>query len=276
MKLSLIHFSIIFAFTGILYSQQVYYPLTIGNRWEYEGLGAVTAEVIKDTVIPNQVKYALIQYDIYTFEFLRQDSNKVYEYNILSEKEELLYDFSRSSGDTIAVIPREEDTTDIILISKDSIEIFGISRLHFTFAIDYLRRAIDDEKWVDITDSIGPTAITRACCGVELVRAWIDGIYYGTVDVEKLEKDLSFSLDQNYPNPFNPTTTITYSIPFAGTVSLKIYDILGRESELLVNDFMSAGEHTAIFNSANLSSVIYFYELKAGKYRSVRKMMLLK
>jgi hypothetical protein len=86
----------------------------------------------------------------------------------------------------------------------------------------------------------------------------------------------NFELFQNYPNPFNPTTSISYFIPKGGIVSLNIYDILGREIKLLLNDFISTGEHTVVFDASNLSSGIYFYELKAGNYMSVKKMMLLK
>ncbi|MGE5795501.1 MAG: T9SS type A sorting domain-containing protein [Ignavibacteria bacterium] len=274
MKLSLIYFSLIFAFGETIQAQQVYYPLALGNTWQYEGtyLGVVT----KDTIMPNQIEYTVIQYNTYEYEFLRQGGNKIYQYNRYYEQEELLYDFSRSSGDTIFSKPRETDTTDIILVSTDSVEIFGKERLHFIFLIDHMRHAIDDEQWIEIVDSIGPSVRGWAWGFYDLVSAWIDGKYYETVDVKNRQKELSFSISQNYPNPFNPITTITYSLPTAEIVSLKIYDILGREIESLANEFMNAGEHTAVFNASNLSSGIYFYELKVGKYRSVKKMMLLK
>ncbi len=86
----------------------------------------------------------------------------------------------------------------------------------------------------------------------------------------------SYALAQNYPNPFNPTTTIQYALANTGNVSLKIYDILGREVATLVNGRQAAGEYTVQFNAANLASGIYFYRLQAGDFVQTKKMMLVK
>jgi hypothetical protein len=86
----------------------------------------------------------------------------------------------------------------------------------------------------------------------------------------------SYTLAQNYPNPFNPMTTIQYSLANTGNVSLKIYDILGREVATLVNGRQAAGEYTVQFNAANLASGIYFYRLQAGDFVQTKKMMLVK
>jgi hypothetical protein len=90
------------------------------------------------------------------------------------------------------------------------------------------------------------------------------------------QKLSSFELQQNYPNPFNPATKISYSIPDAGHVSMKVFDILGREVMTLVNTEMKAGNHSVDFNAANLASGVYFYKLKAGDKSLVKKMLLLK
>jgi hypothetical protein len=92
---------------------------------------------------------------------------------------------------------------------------------------------------------------------------------------------LSFSLSQNYPNPFNPSTTINYTIAsgqLAGNnlVTLKIYDILGREVKTLVNEKQSAGSYSVSFNADKLASGIYFYTLRAGNFVQTKKMILLK
>lgn len=87
---------------------------------------------------------------------------------------------------------------------------------------------------------------------------------------------LNFELLQNYPNPFNPSTTIRFSIPDAGNVKLTVFDILGRKSKILLDEELDKGNHFIDFKAEDLASGIYFYELKSGKYREVRKMLLVK
>lgn len=86
-----------------------------------------------------------------------------------------------------------------------------------------------------------------------------------------------YRLEQNYPNPFNPTTNIKYSIREAGLVSLKVYDLLGREVATLVNQTQPPGEYQVTFNASNLTaSGIYIYRLQAGNFTRTMKMMLVK
>ncbi len=91
-------------------------------------------------------------------------------------------------------------------------------------------------------------------------------------------KTFKFSLEQNYPNPFNPTTMIRYSIPEVSNVpvSLKIYDILGREVETLLNRDQKAGNYEVEFNAGKYTSGMYIYKLTAGNFNSIKKMMLVK
>jgi len=86
----------------------------------------------------------------------------------------------------------------------------------------------------------------------------------------------TFALHQNYPNPFNPSTTIRFELSEAGNVKLAVYDMLGRENTVLINQFLAAGSYTFSFSGNNLSSGIYFYELKAGSFRDIKKMTLVK
>ncbi len=85
-----------------------------------------------------------------------------------------------------------------------------------------------------------------------------------------------FALYQNYPNPFNPSTKIEFRLPGSELVSLKVYDILGREVRSLLNETLPAGNYTIDFNASALSSGIYFYTFKAGSFISTKKMILLK
>lgn len=85
-----------------------------------------------------------------------------------------------------------------------------------------------------------------------------------------------FSLQQNYPNPFNPSTKISFSIPFAGNISLKVYNELGAEVETLVDGFRNPGMHEVSFNASGLSSGVYFYRIQASGFTETRKMLLIK
>jgi hypothetical protein len=86
----------------------------------------------------------------------------------------------------------------------------------------------------------------------------------------------AYALAQNYPNPFNPSTRIRYSIPEAGRVSLKVFNIIGQEVATLVNQEQTAGNYVALFESTKLPSGVYFYRLEAGSFRQVHKMVLMK
>ncbi|MBE0572456.1 MAG: T9SS type A sorting domain-containing protein [Ignavibacteriaceae bacterium] len=102
--------------------------------------------------------------------------------------------------------------------------------------------------------------------------------FYPTTAVENESDNVpsTFSLYQNYPNPFNPTTTIAYEIPERGFVTLKVYDVLGREVATLLNEEKPAGSYKIEFNGTSLTSGIYFYQLNAGNYSETRKMILLR
>lgn len=99
--------------------------------------------------------------------------------------------------------------------------------------------------------------------------------YSYIIEVE-VETPNEFLLSQNYPNPFNPTTTIKFSIPETGLVTLKIYDILGKEVAALVNEKKSAGNYSVNFNAGHLASGIYIYRLTSGHFTSSKKLILLK
>jgi photosystem II stability/assembly factor-like uncharacterized protein len=136
-------------------------------------------------------------------------------------------------------------------------------------------------------------------------EGWISGdygVFYtnngGITSIENEEKvSTHFLLHQNYPNPFNPTTTIKYSIPSAvmlnslqhlnneipkqvrddnAKVTLKVYDILGREVSTLVNEEKQPGNYEVVFDASNISNGVYFYTLKAGEYFETKKMVLIK
>ena len=117
---------------------------------------------------------------------------------------------------------------------------------------------------IDASYSEGPIAIGEFSIGISTTADQIDklpGVY---------------NIEQNYPNPFNPTTTIKYSIPEKGLVTLKVYNALGEEVVTLVDEVKQAGNYNVSFDASSLSSSIYFYRMQAGSFIETKKMVLMK
>lgn len=111
---------------------------------------------------------------------------------------------------------------------------------------------------------------------------WVDDIKMtnyclGTVGVPGLTNiPKSFAMEQNYPNPFNPVTVIKYQVPQPVSVSIRVFDLLGKELATLVNEKKEPGYYEASFNGSNLASGLYFYRIEAGNFVETKKMMLIK
>ena len=132
---------------------------------------------------------------------------------------------------------------------------FG-SAYHSTIAIDK-----NGNKWIGTT---GGLAVYKAV-GIVSIK-------------EKPCKNIPsvFTLSQNYPNPFNPTTVINYELPVNAFVTLRIYDILGREAKSLVNERQTAGSHSVTFAANNFPSGVYFCRIQAGSFSDTKKLILLR
>ena len=139
-------------------------------------------------------------------------------------------------------------------------------------------------EWNKIDDELSNESITSLQVGYDnrLFAITNIGIYkeieYDTVNTINDEIN-SFALFQNFPNPFNSSTTIRYQIQQARFVSLKVYDVLGKEAATLVNEEKPAGEYSVTFSAkggSNLSSGVYFYQLKSGNFVETKKLILMK
>lgn len=150
-----------------------------------------------------------------------------------------------------------------------------------------------EEQWVaryagptffDLAQGIaldGSNNIIVAGYTVDIGVSYWTTVKYAQVPVTSVEDErapvpIEYSLFQNYPNPFNPSTTIRYAIPQAGFITLKIYNLLGREIATLVSQRQSAGEYSIQWNPIGLASGIYVYRLQSGDFEKVRKLILLK
>jgi hypothetical protein len=114
-----------------------------------------------------------------------------------------------------------------------------------------------------------------ASYGIDDVRLINNGIL-DDVNSKINNVPITYSLNQNYPNPFNPSTTIRYSIKEPGKVMLKVYNVLGQEVTTLVNEIKNAGNYEFNFDARNLASGMYIYQLQAGSFVDVKKMVLIK
>ena len=126
--------------------------------------------------------------------------------------------------------------------------------------------------WMEKT--LGGLTLTPA----DTLSFWLRGFGYMVTDVKEDQRGTPerFEMKQNYPNPFNPTTSIKFKVPSSKVVTLKVFDMLGREVATLVNEPKEPGVHTAQWDASGLGSGVYFYTLKAGDFVQTRKMILQK
>jgi hypothetical protein len=127
---------------------------------------------------------------------------------------------------------------------------------------------------------VGDSVRSRLYAGTFLDQNNGGQIYRRTISTaaRSTSSDLpsAFSLHQNYPNPFNPTTIIQFDLPTSGFVSLKVFDVLGREVRTLVNEVQDAGSKLIELDATGLASGVYYYRLAAGEYIQTRKLVLLR
>jgi hypothetical protein len=159
-----------------------------------------------------------------------------------------------------------------------------------------LVRVSAQPKWVTINDArmdgakLAPDSSGQITVHFEVSAEAKSGMT-GTIEVQLLSGETvilqksfklqvsvphRYELSQNFPNPFNPATTIQYQLPADGFVSLKVFDILGREVTTLVHEEQKADYHKATFDAGGLASGTYFYRLQAGTFTSVRRLLILK
>ena len=122
------------------------------------------------------------------------------------------------------------------------------------------------KEWVDSTE------INGASFSLDLIKSTAQ-----VVEVKNINGiPAQYNLSQNFPNPFNPSTHIEYSIAKKGFVSLIIYDVLGKEIAVIVNESKNAGNYTVSFNASKLSSGVYYYKIQSGEFSDKKMMILLK
>jgi photosystem II stability/assembly factor-like uncharacterized protein len=140
------------------------------------------------------------------------------------------------------------------------------------------------KSWRSITAGLPYSIIGFIAIFDKVLFAWTNGGIWkrplseiiSSVEQKSFQIPEEFSLSQNYPNPFNPSTTIKFQIPISGFVTLKIFDMLGKEVATLVNEKLSLGSYEKTYDASGLASGVYLYQLKAGGFIQIKKLLLLK
>jgi hypothetical protein len=282
--------------TVSLFSQG-YYPLQIGNMWQYrdsyDSTYGWTHTANKDTVLPNGHTYTMIMGDnpgSYFDGFYRQKESKVFYYGtyaINDTAEDLWYDYAKTTGDTLRVWvgsnPNGMNTITVTVIDDRMLDVFG--KLRRTWTVYETSKNPGFYIVRMVADSIGLVYLAgEAGIAYTLRGAIINGTRYGTItDVESPHSALpnEFSLGQNYPNPFNPATTITFKLPREANVTLEVYDVLGREIRTLATGVLRPGAHNYTWDGKDakgtqVPSGVYFYQLRTDGFIQTKAMMLLK
>ncbi len=187
------------------------------------------------------------------------DNNVIYIGGTSTSYQSTFYAINTSDGSIKWETGLEYSPSSPITIGNDGSIIFGADDYLYVYNSECTGLA--DSPWPKYRKDYGNTGYTTVATSVKQI---------GT-DVPQ-----EFMLSQNYPNPFNPSTTISFAIPNQANVKLSVYNSIGEEVALLLNENISAGSHQVSFDASNLSSGLYFYKISSNNFVDVKKMILLK
>jgi len=271
-----IAFISIFIFSNTSNSQS-YFPLEIGNRWDYYIYAVYHGWIREDTLsieIIDTIKLNGNNYFVfssyppigYFSKYFREEQNKIYYYNEQDSTDCFAFRFDMPIDNSYLncfgweIYIRRIDT--LFLWGKNDIQQYQNDYIFSEhYGIYHVYKYNIEDIFYDLYGCI------------------ISGITYGNLLVNADEENgppINFTLEQNYPNPFNPITTINYSIPENSIVLLKVFDLLGREITTLVSEEKIPGRYQTHFDGSNLPSSVYFYKLQAGSFVETKKMILMR
>jgi len=264
-------------------------PLKPDNYWLYsfsDGTDIFSYRILDSTIVISNINYYLVEIkDKYETDYYynRQDSNNFYvrhDWSLFTNSEVKYYKKNAQLNDswTNTFSGATNHIAYYKIIDTSTIYFYGNSTKLKTLEItdsslvDQLQYWSDDYGLLSVTDWEGASGYLLGCV--------IDGKVYGDTiftGIIKIDNTIpkNYYLSQNYPNPFNPTTKIDFNIPKSSYVTIKVYDILGREITTLINKELKPGRYTVDFNGNNLSSGVYIYVLKVNDFSEAKKMILL-
>lgn len=269
-----------------------YFPLAVGNSYTYLTVNNFfqqyrsKATITKDTIINNKKYFYCYNFPIFMPGWIRYDSarSNLLKYNPNQScsnyiQEVIVDSLAMSVNNSINCFFESISLRKCTAIGNQLV--FGETRNTKSFLHDGI-------IYSNLTYASG-VGIVSYCSGepppcesyTNLIGCVINGVTYGDTLLTGIEQSNSnipdkFFLAQNYPNPFNPETIISFTIPKNSFVSLKIFNILGRETEKLVNEVLKPGFYNYKWNGQNVPSGIYYYKIVTDNFSETRKMILVK
>ena len=254
-----------------------YYPLKLNFEWKYYNEYFPQSEKIIDTVrINGRLYYNLSPYENGGGYLLAGNNDQVFIYNTKDSSEYLLYDFTASVGESWE-LPDDYDCSfgiKITLVGKSDTVITPAGTYYNCYHFSHQPNCADAgtmESW--FAKGIGKVKFEEE--SISGIRRFVLSDLITFVD-NNAQKDFSYRLFQNYPNPFNPSTNIDFSVSASGKVTIKVFDILGKEIKTLLDEYKESGRYHITFDGTNLPSGIYFYKITANNFSSTKKMVLIK
>jgi len=271
-----------------------FYPLQVGNSYTYYNYehyvdcssvlsGKIRVTITGETILSNGKKYFVftsqpgggVQYQ-------RIDSAtmNVWSYDIVNNKEVLFDSLLASIGNSFNSARFTVGAPRARFNGSSTHNVLGRMREEKFYSISYSISFLS----YSLLEGIGYTGFGYCIdwgSSSDLKGCVVNGVLYGdtvTTIIQQISSEVpdKFSLSQNYPNPFNPETNIKFALLKSGEVKLTVFDALGKEISVLVNEFKTQGVYTATFDAANFPSGTYYYKLETDNFSEVKKMILLK
>lgn len=264
------------------YNDTSWHNFQTTNGWEY-----LSTSMISDTIpLPgfiNFLKGLENWYNVYRY---AQAVNS--EYVVLTKDTTISFDTISAPIRVKLKVKRLNDETVSTVngnyLSKKFVTTFGLYYRFFILEIPIVERP--DTNWIAqnvwIVKKVSPSVnVNLSPIGIPFSFSVPGNIYELTnpsIGIQNISSEIpvAFSLKQNYPNPFNPETNIQFGLSKNEFVSIKVFDILGKEIATLVNEYKQAGTYLVDFKAASLTSGVYFYRMQAGAFTDIKRMTLLK
>lgn len=300
-KSPLVIFFVVFITLGLCIqinaqSPSSYYPIQVGNKYVYENwdlflscnpfhfLSYKIVTISSDTIFQNGKKYYKFSgyWDSrYTYQRVDTNSWNVYYYDIDSTSEFLLDSLLAHAGDHF-----NGRRNPAAVGNRPYVNTEGITN-YFGQPRGYKHILADGLVVLEYTLVEGIGLVRTSFCelgggdGNILKGCLINGVLYGDTTlttVQNISSNIpaSVRLHNNYPNPFNPSTTIEFEIPKRNKVTIKVYDILGKEVAVLVDKVVEAGVYRTFWDASDFSSGVYLYKLESSGFTQTKKMLIVK